>query len=96
MNTQTKRLEEELSQLRENAENSKFNIDQFGLDSYTPRQLHQWKEDFETGLMQIRNYSEQYMQTANDVPMSGVNARRAVLSCIDYLTQEIVSRGGRK
>ena len=96
MTTQIKQLESELNQLREDAENAQFNIEQFGLDSYTPRQLHQWKEDFETGLMQIRSYSEQYRQTANDVSMQGVNARTAVLSCTDYLTQEMVSRGGRK
>lgn len=92
----TQEVEGELEQLREDAENAQFNIEQFGLDSYTPRQLHEWKESFEEGLIQVKRYSEEYRQISNDNSITGINARQAVTSCIDYLTQEMCSRGGRK
>ncbi len=91
-NQRTSEIESSLEQIRYDAENAQFNMEQFGLDSYNPKQLHKWKEDFESGLDEIRSYSEKYRQTAHDNSIAGINARKSTLSCIDYLTQEIVSR----
>ncbi len=88
----TKEIEGEIEQLREDAENARFNMEQFGLDSYTPSRLHQWKEAFEEGLDKVREYSQEYLVNANNVSMTGVNARRRIIGCIDCLTQEIISR----
>ncbi|MBM3234099.1 hypothetical protein FJZ19_03320 [Candidatus Pacearchaeota archaeon] len=92
-NERTQEIEGELDALREDAENALFNMEQFGLDSYSFRQLHGWKEDFEEGLVKTRQYSEAYLQKSNDVSIAGINARLAIKSCIDYLTKEMVSRG---
>jgi len=96
----TQEIEGELEQLREDAQNAKFNMEQFGLNDYSASHLHQWKESFEGGLVQVKDCSEKYLKTAKDVFITGINARKSILGCIDYLTQGMVSRiklgGGRK
>lgn len=82
----------ELKQLKSDAENARFNMEQFGLGSYSPRQLHHWKESFEGGLIKVRKYSQDYLKISNDNPIDGINARLAIKSCIDSLTQEMISR----
>lgn len=86
------KIREELHQLRSDAENAQFNMEQFGLDSYNPRQLHKWKEAFEDGLVKVRKYSQRYLTIENNNSVTGINARLAIKSCIDYLTQEMISR----
>ena len=94
------KIEGELEQLREDAQNARFNMEQFGLNDYSASQIHQWKEAFEEGLVKISVYSNNYRQITNDNSILGINARKSVLTCIDYLTQEMISRiklkGGKK
>jgi hypothetical protein len=85
-------IESELEQFGQEAQNALVNMKQLDLRGYSPDRIHQWKEDFQEGLDRIRDYSDEYAQLANDVSILGIAARRAVLSCIDCLTRELISR----
>lgn len=88
-----KEIERELEQFRQEAENAHSSMKQLDLSSRSPSWIHQWKDSFEEGLHRIRTYYfDEYMQLANDIPIAGINAREAILSCIDCLTRKMISR----